>query len=124
MSKRSTKRKPSEALLARIPDEKERTARRRGVSTARLRLELAQLVHTLREGAGLSQFELAELVGTRQPTISRLENGEHVALPSLGLLGRVAEALDARLEVRIVRNRNRSKRKTATKAGARRGRRE
>jgi transcriptional regulator with XRE-family HTH domain len=49
---------------------------------------------------GLTQQQLAERVGTRQPSIARLESGREE--PKLGFLRRVAEALGARLEVRIV----------------------
>ena len=83
MSKRKTARKPSEALLSRVKNAEERETHRRGVEAARLRLELAQTVHDLREKAGLSQADLAKRVGTRQPNISRLENGEAASLPSL-----------------------------------------
>lgn len=117
MSNRTT-RKPSDALLDRIVDTKEREERRRGVEAARLRLELAQAVHDLREREGLSQSELADLVGTKQPNISRLENGEIAGLPSLDLLGRVAAALNGRLDVRIVRPRKGARRKSATRKKA------
>ena len=103
MSKKKAARKPSEALLERISDPQERARRRQGVELARLRLELAQTVHDLRERQGLTQTDLARRVGTRQPNISRLERGEAAGLPSLDLLGRVAEALGGRLDVRIVR---------------------
>jgi len=122
MSNRKTTRTPSEVLLDRIEDPKERAAHRRGVETARLRLELAQTVHDLREKAGISQADLAERVGTKQPNISRLENGEVAGLPSLDLLSRVASALGRRLEVRIVRSRTRSKKKTNAKHKAARKR--
>lgn len=112
MAKRKTARKPSETLLSRIADKAEREERRRGVAAARLRLELAQTIHDLRERAGLSQADLADRVGTRQPNISRLENGESGGLPSLDLLSRVAAALDGRLDVRIVRPRKAAKRAT------------
>jgi ribosome-binding protein aMBF1 (putative translation factor) len=112
MSKNTTKRKPSEVVLARIPDAAEREARRRGVEAARLRMELAQAVHDLRERAGMSQADLAEQVGTKQPNISRLENGDLAGLPSLDLLSRVASALDGRLDIRIVRRRKRAKHDT------------
>jgi transcriptional regulator with XRE-family HTH domain len=80
-------------------------------------------VHDLREKAGLSQSDLAKRVGTKQPNISRLENGEVAGLPSLDLLGRVASALDGRLEVRIVRPRKAASRKGAARKrkAARRG---
>jgi len=49
---------------------------------------------------GLTQQQLAERVGTRQPSIARLESGREE--PKLGFLRRVAEALGAKVEVRIV----------------------
>ena len=114
-SKKKPSRKPSEALLDRISDPLEREQRRRGVELARLRLELAQTVHALREKRGLTQTDLARKVGTRQPNIARLERGEASGLPSLDLLGRVADALGGRLDVRIVRkpSRARPKRRAA-----------
>jgi len=123
MSKKKPSRKPSEALLDRISDPQERERRRRGVELARLRLELAQTVHDLREKRGLTQTDLAREVGTRQPNISRLERGEAASLPSLDLLNRVAEALGGRLDVRIVRRplRQRSlRRRTSHKSKAKR----
>ena len=98
MSKKKAARRPSEALLERISDPQEREQRRQGVELARLRLELAQTVHDLRERQGLTQTDLARRVGTRQPNISRLERGEAAGLPSLDLLGRVADALGGRLD--------------------------
>jgi DNA-binding XRE family transcriptional regulator len=49
---------------------------------------------------GLTQTQLAEMVGTRQPSIARLENGSSV--PSLSFLERIARALDARIELHVV----------------------
>ena len=63
-------------------------------------LEPGYQVARLRIQRGLTQAQLAELVGTRQPSIARLESGESV--PSLSFLQRVAEVLDARIEVRLV----------------------
>jgi len=48
----------------------------------------------------LSQKELAELVGTRQSNISRLESGNYN--PSLGFLQKIASAMGKKLEVRIM----------------------
>ena len=48
----------------------------------------------------LSQAELAERVGTRQPSIARLESG--YGINNLNFLRRVAEALDAEVEIRLV----------------------
>jgi transcriptional regulator with XRE-family HTH domain len=60
----------------------------------------AYQVARLRILRGLTQQQLAERVGTRQPSIARLESGREE--PKLGFLRRVAEALETRLEVRIV----------------------
>jgi DNA-binding XRE family transcriptional regulator len=48
----------------------------------------------------LTQKGLAELIGTRQSNISRLESGNYN--PSLELLIKIAQAMDKKLEVRIV----------------------
>lgn len=63
-------------------------------------LEPGYQVARLRIQHGLTQAQLANLVGTRQPSIARLESGEQK--PSLSFLQRVAEALNARIEVRLV----------------------
>jgi transcriptional regulator with XRE-family HTH domain len=54
----------------------------------------------LRIERGLTQAELAELVGTKQPSIARLERGD--SEPSLTFLRKVAAALGARLEINLV----------------------
>lgn len=53
----------------------------------------------LRRARGLSQRQLAERAEMQQPTIARLEGGR---MAGLRTLRRVAEALDARVEVRLV----------------------
>ena len=63
-------------------------------------LEPAYQIARLRTLRGLTQQQLAEQVGTQQPSIARLESGR--STPSLGFLRRVAQALDARVEVRVV----------------------
>jgi transcriptional regulator with XRE-family HTH domain len=56
-------------------------------------------VARLRILRGLSQAQLAERAGTRQPSIARLENGSPA---SLSFLNRIAAALDADVEVRLI----------------------
>ena len=53
-----------------------------------------------RKKKNLSQKELAELIGTRQSNISRLEHGNYN--PSLDFLNKIAQAMGKQLEVRIV----------------------
>ena len=63
-------------------------------------LEPGYQVARLRIQRGLTQAQLAEMVGTRQPSIARLENGS--SIPSLSFLDRIAKALDARIELNFV----------------------
>jgi transcriptional regulator with XRE-family HTH domain len=63
-------------------------------------LEPAYQVARLRIMRGLTQEQLAELVGTKHSSIVRLENGN--AQPSLRFLQRIAIALEARLEIRLI----------------------
>ena len=39
--------------------------------------EIAQLIHDVRRRAGLTQKQLADLVGTSQPAIARLEDADY-----------------------------------------------
>lgn len=64
-----------------------------------IELEAGYQIARLRILRGLTQAQLAEMVGTRQPSIARLENGSSV--PSLSFLERIAEALDATVEIKI-----------------------
>ncbi len=61
--------------------------------------QVAREVIRLRLQQGLSQGELAQMAGTRQPNISRLERA--TSNPSLRFLRRVASALGAEVEVRF-----------------------
>lgn len=65
------------------------------------KLALARQVRELREKNKLSQVELAERVGTKQPAIARLESGRVV--PRLDLLQKIARALGMRLEIQFVK---------------------
>lgn len=63
-------------------------------------LEPGYQVARLRMLRGLTQAQLAEMVGTRQPSIARLENGS--SHPSLSFLNKIAAALNARVEVNLI----------------------
>lgn len=81
-----------------IGDDRERAA---AVERERVNAEIAEEIYTLRVGAGLTQGQLAERVGTHQSAISRLEDADYEG-HSLAMLRRVAGALGRRLEVRMV----------------------
>ena len=63
------------------------------------RLEPGYQVARPRLLRGMSQAELADRVRTRQASITCLENGS--SMPSLSFLKRVAEALDAQVEIKV-----------------------
>ncbi len=63
-------------------------------------LEPGYQVARLRMQRGLTQAQLAELVGTRRQSIARLESGQ--SQPSLSFLQRIADVLQARIEVHLV----------------------
>jgi transcriptional regulator with XRE-family HTH domain len=60
---------------------------------------LASDLIRLRLARGLTQAQLAALLHTRQESIARLESGS--SLPSLSTVRRVADALDADLEINL-----------------------
>ncbi len=64
--------------------------------------EPAYQIARLRILRRLTQSQLARLVGTQQPSIARLESGK--TDPDFPFLRQLAEALDARVEIRIVAN--------------------
>ena len=64
-------------------------------------VEAAQLLYDMRTKAGLSQRELAKRVGTTASVICRLEDAGYQG-HTLGMLRRIAAALERRLELRAV----------------------
>jgi ribosome-binding protein aMBF1 (putative translation factor) len=69
------------------------------VPDSRLYSEVADQVAAQRAARGLSQAELAQLTGTTQSAIARLESGRRA--PRLDTLQRVANALDCSLEIEL-----------------------
>jgi ribosome-binding protein aMBF1 (putative translation factor) len=66
---------------------------------ARLAYELGRTVRALREQRGWSQAQLAAAAGMTQSAVARFEAGGTV--PSLRILDRLAQALDAELTVQV-----------------------
>lgn len=73
----------------------------RGLEKEPEKAEIAARIYELRTTAGLTQQELAKIVGTRQSAISRLEDADYYG-HSLRMLQRVARALHCRVKVDIV----------------------
>ena len=74
--------------------------RRASLEVERVNAEVAQTIYDLRQEKGLSQKELADLIGTTQSVISRLEDADYEG-HSLTMLSRIARALNKSLEVRM-----------------------
>ena len=72
-----------------------------GIAEAKINLEVAQMIYDARTQAGLSQSQLAALIGSKQPVIARLEDADYEG-HSLTMLQRIASALEQRLELRFV----------------------
>ena len=66
-----------------------------------LNAHVAKLIYEARTKAGLTQQQLADLVGTKQPDIARLEDADYRG-HSLSMLNRIAAALNRRLEISFV----------------------
>ena len=61
--------------------------------------KLASAMIRLRLAKGLTQAQLAALLNTKQESIARMESGS--SLPSLSTVRKVADALDAKLEINL-----------------------
>ena len=61
---------------------------------------LARGLIEARAEAGLTQEEVAQRMGTSQPTVARLESGHK---PSLKTLERYAEAVGMKVDIRLVK---------------------
>jgi ribosome-binding protein aMBF1 (putative translation factor) len=69
---------------------------------------VARRIYALRKRAGLTQQQLAKLVGTTTSVICRLEDADYQG-HSLAMLRRLANALNKRVELRFVNAHRRSK---------------
>lgn len=101
MSSKTKRRRNSSAkrVLNRITGND--PALREAIETQKLHLSVAEMILAARETAGLTQGQLAKLVGTTQSVISRLEDADYDG-HSLSMLRRIASALNQRVELRLV----------------------
>lgn len=70
---------------------------------------LAHRLRELRESKGLSQAEVAAQIGTKQPSIARIERG--LALPRLDMLQKLARVFGMRMVIDFVPAPRRRRRK-------------
>ena len=67
----------------------------------RTNAKIARMLYDLRTKAGLTQRELAKMVGTSASVICQLENSDYQG-HSLSMLQRIAAAFGRRVDVRII----------------------
>jgi ribosome-binding protein aMBF1 (putative translation factor) len=75
--------------------------RLQSIEREREKSNIAEQIYNLRTQAGLSQKQLAKMVGTTQSVISRLEDADYNA-HSLAMLRKIAAALHQRVHVQFV----------------------
>src|ERR1700684_658364 len=75
--------------------------RLKSLAECRANDEIARKIQALRTKAGLTQAQLAKLVGTTASVICRLEDADYEG-HSVAMLRRVAEALGKRIEIRFL----------------------
>jgi ribosome-binding protein aMBF1 (putative translation factor) len=72
--------------------------RRASIEREVLNSKISRLIYDMRQKAGLTQKDLAELIGTKQSAISRLEDANYDGHTILMLL-RIALALNTRVRL-------------------------
>ena len=71
------------------------------IAEEKLNIRVAQMIYDVRHQAGLTQAQLAKLIGSKQQVIARLEDADYEG-HSLSMLQRIAAALGRRLELNMV----------------------
>ena len=71
------------------------------IAEERVNAQVAQMIYEARTEAGLTQKELAALIGSKQPVIARLEDADYNG-HSISMLQRIAVALGKRLDIRLL----------------------
>ena len=98
-----TKRTPTSDAVAILHRRyyESRPERLAALEEARANDNVARKITTLRLQTGLTQRQLAKLVGTTASVICRLESADYEG-HSLAMLQRIADALKQRIEIRFV----------------------
>jgi DNA-binding XRE family transcriptional regulator len=76
-------------------------SRLKSLEEARANGDIARKIYGLRIAAGLTQTQLAKLIGTTASVVCRLEDADYEG-HSLGMLRRIGAALNHRVEIRFV----------------------
>lgn len=86
-----------EIMNRRFGNDPERRAR---LEQIKENMAIGSQIYAARTAAGLTQKQLAERIGTSQSVISDLEDAEYEG-HTMSMLRRIAEALNARVEVQL-----------------------
>lgn len=81
-----------------IKDQPERKA---AIQEERVNAQVAQLIYDLRKDAGLNQKQLADMIGTTQSAISRLEDADYEG-HSLSMLEKITKVLNRRVKIETI----------------------
>ena len=84
----------------------------------KMALKIGQVVYDMRKKAGLTQQELADKIGTKKSSISRLEDANYGG-HSISMLLKIAIAVDSRLEIKFVDIKKSRKKTTRKKVNSR-----
>lgn len=71
------------------------------LARAREEASIARQVRQLREARGLTQEQLARLIGTRKSAISRIEDADYTG-HSMRMIRRICEVLNARVRIELI----------------------
>lgn len=63
--------------------------------------EISNNIIAMRQTQGLTQNELANIINTKQASISRLEKGNLNKLPTIEFLNRIAKVFDKKLVIKF-----------------------
>lgn len=85
-------------ILEYIGDDPERIA---SFQYTYLNIEIAGMIYDLRKEQGLTQKELADMIGTKHSVISRLEDADYEGY-TLKMLHRIATAFGKTIEIKFV----------------------
>ncbi len=75
--------------------------RKESLEEERLNAQVARTIYQMRLESGLTQKQLADLIGTTQSVISRLEDADYEG-HSMSMVSRIAEALERKVKVQLV----------------------
>jgi ribosome-binding protein aMBF1 (putative translation factor) len=71
------------------------------VKESSVNAQVSLIIYDARKQAGLTQKELADLIGTTQSVIARLEDADYEG-HSLSMLARIAAALDRKIKIEML----------------------